>query len=97
MDFAAACGGVRELSCGSRDGDDFGGIISADTERRAGSALAVDAMTGNDDPGWLFRKRERERTAAASGVAHRKSPIVFQANLQMEHYLQFAGLSPVYP
>src|SRR4051812_34976558 len=56
MDFAAACGRVRELFRGPRDGDDLGGVISADAERRACSALAVDAMTGNDDPGWLFWK-----------------------------------------
>src|ERR1700733_11823600 len=30
-------------------------------------------MTSNDYLGWFFRKRERDRTAAASGVNHRKS------------------------
>jgi hypothetical protein len=29
-------------------------------------------VTGNDDPGWLFRKRELHGTATASGIAHRK-------------------------
>ena len=48
VDFAAAGGVVRELLRKSRDGDDLGAVIGADAERRAGSALAVDAVTSND-------------------------------------------------
>jgi hypothetical protein len=72
MDFPAACGGVRELFWGSWDGDNISGVISAYTERRAGSALAVDAVTSNDYLGWLFWKRERDSTATASSASHRK-------------------------
>ena len=77
MDFPAAGGSVRKLFGVARDADDISGVIGADTERRAGPALAVDAVTGNDDPGRLFRKREPHGTATAPGIAHRKSPTVF--------------------
>src|SRR5580698_7224952 len=81
MDVAAAGGGVGELFCGSRDADKLGGVVSAYTERRAGPALAVDAVAGNDDLGRPFRNREREGTAAAPGVAHRTSLHRLQAGL----------------
>jgi hypothetical protein len=44
----------------------------ADMPSRAG--LAVDAVTSNDYLGWFFLKREVNCTAAASSIAHRKSP-----------------------
>jgi hypothetical protein len=91
MDIPAARRGVRELSCGARDGDGLSGVIGAHTERRTGSALAVEAVTGNDEPGWFFRKRDRDCPAAASGVPHRKSPPQltkgkYRACLQASHH-----------
>jgi len=55
MDLAAACGGACVLFYSARDDDGVGGIKSADTERRAGSPLAVEAVTGSDQPGWLWK------------------------------------------
>src|SRR5882724_1753750 len=65
MDFPAACGGACVLFWGSGDDDDLSGIECAHTERRAGSPLALDAVTGDDQPG-CFGKRERDGDAAAS-------------------------------
>jgi hypothetical protein len=74
MNVPAAGRSVRKFFCVARDADDIGGVVGTDTERRAGPPLAVDAVTGNDDPGWLFRERQLHGTATASGIAHRKSP-----------------------
>jgi hypothetical protein len=98
MDIPAAGGGVRELFCGSRDSDDISGVIGAHAERRAGAALAVDAVTGNDYPGWFFRKRERDCTAAAPGVAHRNSlHRLPKPNLKRRHYPFLSGRGNVEP
>src|SRR5271154_5809957 len=52
MDLPAASGVADELFWSSRDGDDLGGIKSAYPEWRAGSSLAVDAVTGDNQLGW---------------------------------------------
>jgi hypothetical protein len=69
------------------------GVISAYTERRAGSALAVDAVTSNDYFGWFFWKRERDCTAAASSVSHRKilQLLLSKQSLPMDFLLSFDG------
>jgi len=71
MDLPAASGVADELFWSSRDGDDLGGIKSAYPEWRAGSSLAVDAVTGDNQLGWHW-KRERNSAATASSVSHRK-------------------------
>ena len=73
MDLPAACCVADELFWSSRNGDDLGGIKGAYPERRAGSSLAVDAVTGDNQFGWCW-KRERDGAATASSVNHRKIP-----------------------
>jgi hypothetical protein len=47
-------------------------------------------VTGNDEPGWRFRKRDRDCAAAASGVTHRKVPTANETKIQG----LFTGFSP---
>src|SRR3954466_13496898 len=98
MDLAAACGSARKLLWGPRDGDGLSGVESADTERRAGSPLAVEAMTGDHKPGGC-RKRERQGTATASGIRHRKSsnchPASKACRAGIRHVKVSKGIPPV--
>src|SRR6478735_3177261 len=71
-DLAAACGCPDVFLRRPRDRDGLRRIERADTERRARSTLAVDAMTGDDEAGRSW-KRQRESAAPALGIGHRDS------------------------
>ena len=62
----------RRVVCGNGDGLDR--VKRADAEWRAGPALAVEAMTGDDQFRW-FCKRQSERAATASGIGHWKNSV----------------------
>jgi hypothetical protein len=74
MDLAAACRIAGELFWSSRNGDDVARIKGAYAKWRAGSALAVKTMTGDNQLRWRW-KRQGESAATASGIGHWKGPL----------------------
>src|SRR3954465_257812 len=71
-DLAAACACPDVLLRRSRDRHTLRRIEGTDAERRAGSTLAVNAVTGDHEAGRSW-KRQRESAATTSRADHRNS------------------------